>query len=82
MDPIQSIGGEWLQNGDPNQPCAIFQVGRMLLVVNEHGSVATAVAVSPTAFRILKGDGWQGGEPAELRDDRTLVWAGGGVWRR
>jgi hypothetical protein len=82
MEPIQNVGGEWLQNGDPSKPCAIFQVGRMMLLVNEHGSMATAVAVGPATLQIMQGTGWQPGLPADLRDDRTLVWRNGGFWQR
>jgi hypothetical protein len=33
--------GEWLMEGNADQPCAIFQHGRMLLLVNERGEFAT-----------------------------------------
>jgi hypothetical protein len=82
MEPIQNVSGEWLQNGDPSRPCAIFQVGRMMLVMNEKGSLATAVAVGPSTLQILQGSGWQPGLAADLQDDHTLVWRGGGFWQR
>ena len=82
MDPIQNVSGEWVENGDPSRPCAIFQAGRMKLVVNVQGSLATAVAVGPSTLQILQGSGWQSGLPADLRDDRTLVWRNGSVWQR
>jgi hypothetical protein len=82
MAPIENVGGEWANSGDPNQPCAIFQNGRMLLVVNEHGALATALAVGPTTLQILQGGGWQPGLAADLQDPGTLVWRNGGFWRR
>src|SRR5262249_25695300 len=33
--------GEWLFDGKEDQPCAIFQQGRVLLLVNERGEMAT-----------------------------------------
>jgi hypothetical protein len=78
-----NLDGEWFMAGDGNRPCALFQRGRVLLVVNEQGSVATGRVIGPTTLQVIQGSGWQPGMRAELQDNgRALVWPDGSFWRR
>jgi hypothetical protein len=78
-----SIGGEWLMGGDAKQPCAINRQGDVLILVNERGDLATGRMTSETALVILKGDHWETGLTAELKDGgKSLVWRDGSVWKR
>jgi hypothetical protein len=36
-----TLTGEWFNGGNVNQPCAIFQQGHVLLLINEKGDIAT-----------------------------------------
>ena len=77
------LPGEWFNEGKVEQPCAIFAQGRVLLVVNEKGNLATARVIEAGRFVILKGDGWEEGLVGELADGgRAIAWKGGGAWRR
>jgi len=75
--------GEWLMAGKADQPCAIFQQGTVLLIVNENGDVATARVDTPGKLHVLHGVRWEAGITAELRDGgRSLAWRDGSVWTR
>jgi hypothetical protein len=77
------LAGEWLNEGKLDQPCAIFAQGRVLLVVNERGELATGRVTEAGKLVILKGAGWDEGLVGELADDgKTLAWKGGGAWKR
>jgi len=75
---IQSFAGSWLYQG---QPCAIFQQGLVLLVVNDGGSLATAQITGPNTFIIAGGAGWDSGLVAELvNHGKRINWSNNTVW--
>jgi hypothetical protein len=75
----QPFAGSWLYQG---QPCAIFQQGVVLLVVNEQGSLATAQVTGPNTFVIMGGAGWDSGLTAKMVMNRGLKinWSNNTVW--
>jgi hypothetical protein len=74
--------GEWLMEGNADQPCAIFQHGRLLLLVNERGEFATARLTEAAKLVVLKGS-WDEGLVGELADEgKTISWGNGSKWRR
>jgi hypothetical protein len=77
------LPGEWLYDGKEDQPCAIFQQGRVLLLVNEDGELATGRVTEAEKFGVLKGDGWEEGLVGELaKDGKAISWANGTTWKR
>ena len=65
------------------KPCAIMREGEVLLVVNERGDLATGRMTSDTTLVIVKGEHWEPGVTAELKDGgKSLVWRDGSVWKR
>lgn len=78
--PIASFAGSWFYQG---QPCAIFQQGAVLLVVNEVGSLATAREIDHASFIILGGAGWDSGLVANVTNHgRTINWSNNSIWTR
>ena len=74
------LPGEWLYDGKEDQPCAIFQHGRILLLVNEEGEFATARLTEAKKF-VVKG--WEEGLTGELDDKgKTIAWSNGTTWKR
>jgi len=74
---------EWLHDGKEDQPCAIFQQGRVLLLVNENGELATGRITEAEKFVVLKGDGWKEGLVGELaKGGRVISWSNGATWKR
>jgi hypothetical protein len=72
--------GEWLFDGKEDQPCAIFQQGRVLLLVNERGEMVTGK---------IRGEnkltwGWdENALVGELKDEgKTISWANDTTWKR
>ena len=77
------LPGEWLYDGKEDQPCAIFQQGRVLLLVNENGELATGRITEAEKFAVLKGDDWEEGLVGELgQDGKAISWANGTTWKR
>lgn len=75
---IQSFAGNWLYEG---KPCAIFQQGLVLLVVNQGGALATAQITGPNTFVIAGGAGWDSGLVAELGyRGKQINWSNNTVW--
>jgi hypothetical protein len=75
--------GEWLLEGKADQPCAIFQHGRVLLLVNEKGDLATGRVTEATKLVVLKGNGWDDGLVGEFADEgKTISWGNGTTWKR
>jgi hypothetical protein len=74
---ITSFAGNWLYEG---QPCAIFQQGSILLVVNESGALATAHVTGRDSFVIWSGSGWDSGLVARLAENTRLEWSNNSVW--
>lgn len=78
--PRISPAGSWLIY---DKPCAIFQQGAILLVVNEKGDLATAILDDAKTFTIKSGDEWDIGLVGKLVDGgRTIQWANGTFWTR
>ena len=74
------LAGEWLNEGRQDEPCAIFQHGRVLLLVNEHGDFATARMTETTKFATK---GWEDGLAAELtKEGKEIAWTNGSTWKR
>jgi uncharacterized protein (TIGR03067 family) len=71
--------GEWLFEGKDDQPCAIFQHGRVLLLVNERGELVTGRITETTKLVVQSWDNLVG----ELTDEgRTISWGNGTAWKR
>ena len=83
-EPVEKskLPGEWLFDGKEDQPCAIVQQGRVLLLVNEDGALATGRITEATKIVVLKGD-WEEGLVGELaKDGKAISWANGTTWKR
>jgi hypothetical protein len=81
LDKKNMLPGEWLYEGKEDQPCAIFQQGRVLLLVNEEGDLATARITEAAKFVVLTG--WEEGLIGELATDgKAISWANGTTWKR
>ena len=84
-EPDQKIKlpGEWLYDGKEDQPCAIFQQGRVLLLVNENGELATGRITEARKFIVFKGDGWEEGLVGEFDEKgKAISWANGTTWKQ
>jgi hypothetical protein len=82
-DKNGKLPGEWLFDGKEDQPCAIFQHGRILLLVNEAGEFATARLTEARKFVVLKGEGWEEGLVGELDEKgKAIAWSNGSNWKR
>ena len=76
---MNKLAGEWLNEGREDEPCAIFQHGRVLLVVNEQGDFTTG---RMTEAKKLTAKGW-GDLVAELTmEGKEIAWANGSTWKR
>ena len=81
MKVDDTLAGEWFNNGKLDQPCAIWQQGRVLLLINEKGDIATGHFTEANAFSIVKG--WEGDLTGRVGDrGKTILWKGGGNWKR
>jgi hypothetical protein len=79
-EPKGNPAGEWLYDGKEDQPCAIFQQGRVLLLVNEEGEWATGRFTEADKFTVK---GWEEGLVGELVDKgKTINWSNGTTWKR
>jgi hypothetical protein len=77
---IDKPAGEWLMEGRKDEPCAVFQQGRVLLLVNESGELATG---SMTEAKKWTVKGWEDGLTGELVDDgKKITWSNGTNWTR
>jgi hypothetical protein len=71
--------GEWLFEGQEDQPCAIFQHGRVLLLVNEKGELVTGKITGENKIVAQ----WEGGLVGELdATGKTISWGNGSTWKR
>lgn len=72
-----NLSGGWLYQG---QPCIIIQQGAIFLLINEIGSVGSAV-LNGSTLTVLGGAGWDVGLTGELSNrNRTISWSNGTVW--
>jgi hypothetical protein len=76
-----TLTGEWFNGGKLDQPCAIFQQGRVLILVNEKGDIASGQMTEANEFTVRKG--W-GDEVVGRVSERgkVIAWKGGGNWKR
>jgi hypothetical protein len=75
------LAGEWFNGGKLEQPCAIFQQGRVLLLINEKGMIATGRMTAANEFTILNG--WTEGLVGTVSArGKVITWKGGGNWRK
>lgn len=75
---IPSVAGSWIFK---DKPCAIFQQGPILLIVNEQGQFATAQITSSDSFTILSGNGWAPGLTAKLSErGKRIDWSDKVAW--
>ena len=82
-DQDSKLPGEWLYEGRADQPCAILRQGRVLLLVNEDGELATGRTSGADKLVVLKGDGWEEGLAGELAEQgKAIRWANGTTWKR
>jgi hypothetical protein len=71
--------GEWLLEGKEDQPCAIFQQGRVLLLVNERGEFTTGNITAENKIVTR----WEDGLVGELDEKgKTISWGNGTTWKR
>jgi hypothetical protein len=78
--PKNNLAGEWFYEGRQDEPCAIFQHGRVLLLVNERGELATARMTEARKFTVK---GWEEGLTGELvKDGKEIAWSNGTAWKR
>jgi hypothetical protein len=79
-DRSSSPAGEWLHEDREDESCAIFQQGRVLLVVNEHGDLATARLNKAKKFTVK---GWEDGVAGELAEEgKEIIFTNGSTWKR
>ena len=77
---VLPLAGNWQCQG---QPCAIFQQGSILLVVDGKGSLGTARMTDDRKFVILTGTGWVLGLEGTVADDnKTINWSNDSLWMR
>jgi hypothetical protein len=77
----RSLTGEWFNSGNLDQPCAIIQQGRVLLLINEKGDIATGQFTQANQFNVVRG--WGDGVAGTVGDrGRVITWNGGGNWSR
>jgi hypothetical protein len=74
----KSLEGGWFYQG---QPCAIFQEGDQLLLVNEVGSIGSGLWTNNNSFTVIGGGGWDIGLTTHV-DGNTINWSNNTVWMR
>jgi hypothetical protein len=80
-DDAGTLSGEWFNSGELDQPCAIFQQGRVLLLINEKGDMAVAHMAEANRFDVIKG--WGDGVAGRVAErGRVIAWKSGGQWKR
>ena len=76
-----TLAGEWFNRGKLDQPCAVFQYGRVLILINEKGDLATGQFTEANQFTVLKG--WGKEVVGQVQDRGQVIgWKGGGNWKR
>jgi len=71
-----NLAGEWLFEGEP---CAIFQHGRVLLLVNERGEFTTG---RMTEAKKLTAKEWGDLVGEVSKDGKEIAWANNTTWKR
>jgi hypothetical protein len=77
-----TLTGEWFNGGKLDQPCAVFQQGRVLLLINEKGDIASGQMTEANQFTVVKG--WDAGGLVGriVERGKVIAWAGGGNWKK
>src|SRR5262249_20490876 len=76
-----TLTGEWFNGGKLDQPCAIFQQGSVLLLINEKGDIASGQMTEANQFTVLKG--WKDTVVGRVSErGKVISWKGGGSWKR
>jgi hypothetical protein len=79
-DRADKLAGEWLYDGQKDEPCAVFQHGRVLLLVNERGEFATGLMTEAKKFTVK---GWEDGLVGEVAaKGKKIDWSNGTAWQR
>jgi hypothetical protein len=81
-EPAQTdkLAGEWLMEGRKEEPCGVFQQGRVLLLVNERGELATGQIAEANKFTVK---GWDDGLVGEVTEKgKKMAWSNGTAWQR
>ena len=74
----EELPGAWFSW---NEPCAIFQQGAILLVVDQTGALGTAVWTSPDSFVMLQGNSLAAGVTGTVaKNGRAINWSDNTVW--
>lgn len=77
---MAKVEGGWIYK---EQPCAIFQEGKVLLVVNEEGKLGTAVMTGAKTFVIKGGEGWDVGLIGTVATNgKKIEWSNSTTWTR
>jgi hypothetical protein len=80
--------GEWLAEGKDELPCAIFQHGRVLLLINEHMHIAAGEVTAARKIVVRDALVWSDRNVAEAitgvlsPNGQVLTWANGSKWKR
>jgi hypothetical protein len=75
-----TLAGEWFNDGKLDQPCGVFQQGRVLLLINEKGDIASGLMTEANEFTVK---GWADGVVGRIVErGRVIAWKGGGNWKR
>src|SRR4051812_37085517 len=73
-----NVQGEWF-NPANNRPCAVFQAGSILLLVNENGNIASAI-IQGNRVSIMQG--WNVNKLEGLITNQVIRFTNGSEWRR
>lgn len=82
-----NLSGEWSSGGNPSQPCAISQAGKVLLLIiyNEDGGDIAAGLLTGENIRV---PAWKDREKDKILEGtvedegRTIHWTNGTTWRK
>jgi hypothetical protein len=79
-DQKDKLAGEWLMESRKDEPCAVFQQGRVLFLVNERGEFATVMMTEGKQFTVK---GWEDGLTGMFGGEgKKISWSNGTTWTR
>jgi hypothetical protein len=78
-DQGSKLAGEWLMEGRKEEPCAVFQQGRVLLLVNEKGEFTTG---RMTEAKKLTAKEWGDLVGEVSKDGKEIAWVNNTTWKR
>jgi len=77
---LVSVEGEWML---ANKSCAIFQQGRILLLVNENGVLGTGKINGGKTIAVFAGSAWKPGLLGQILDNgKSISWGNDDTWTR